>query len=325
MTARTRLRRTALIITLSVLLAAPAWRGAMAEEYPSRIVSLVIAFPAGGGVDAVGRLIAQKLTDALGQQVIVVNRPGAGSVIGTRDVARARPDGYTLLLLVTGAALPANPGYDLEKDFAAIGLIASVPIVIMSNPSVPAKSLAEVVALAKKEGAKLTVGTPPAPTLNYFGAEQFKAMTGTDMTIVTYKGTGPLTNDLVGGHVMLAFNTLPPAIGNIQSGALRAIAVGSPSRMAAIPDVPTIAESGLPGLEIVQYYGLVAPAATPQPIIERLNQELRKIVTSEDVKKHLIDAGGDPIASTPSEYARNIQREEGKWQAVIKKLGLVVN
>ena len=257
--------------------------------------------------------------------MVVVNRPGGGSVIGTRDVARARPDGYTLLLMVTGAALAANPGYDIEKDFEAISLIALVPVVIMSNPSVPAKSLAEVVALAKKEGSKLTVGTPPAPTLNYFGAEQFKAMTGTNITIVTYKGTGPLTNDLVGGHVMLAFNTLPPAIGNIQSGALRAIAVGSPSRMAAIPDVPTIAESGLPGLEIVQYYGLVAPAATPQPIIERLNKELRKIVTSEDVKKHLIDVGGDPIASTPAEYARNIQREEGKWQAVIKKLGLVVN
>ena len=148
-------------------------------------------------------------------------------------------------------------------------------------------------------------------------------MTGTRITIVTYKGTGPLTNDLVGGHVMLAFNTLPPAIGNIQSGALRAIAVGSPSRMAAIPDVPTIAESGLPGLEIVQYYGLVAPAGTPQPIIERLNQELRRIVSSEDMKQRLLDAGGDPIVSTPVEYMQNIHREEGKWQAVIKKLGLV--
>jgi tripartite-type tricarboxylate transporter receptor subunit TctC len=284
---------------------------------------LVVAFPAGGGVDTVGRAIAQKLSDALGQQVIVVNRPGAGSVIGTRDVARAQPDGYTLLLLVTGAALPANPGYDLEKDFAPIGLIASVPIVIMSNSSLPAKSLAEVIALARKDGEKLTVGTPPAPTLNYFGAEQFKAMTGTRITIVTYKGTGPLTNDLVGGHVMLAFNTLPPAIGNIQSGALRAIAVGSPSRMAVIPDVPTIAEAGLPGLEIVQYYGLVAPAGTPQPIIERLNRELRKIVSSEDMKQRLLDAGGDPIVSTPAEYSRNIHREEGKWQAVIKKLGLV--
>ena len=231
----TRLRRAALTITLCVPPLAPAWRDAMAEEYPSRTVSLVVAYPAGGGVDTVGRVIAQKLSQELGQQVVVVNRPGGGSVIGTRDVVRARPDGYTLLLMVTGAALSTNPGYDVEKDFEAISLVASVPVVIMSNPSVPAKSVAEVVALAKKEGAKLTIGTPPSPTLNYFGAEQFKAMTGTNITIVTYKGTGPLTNDLVCGHVMLAFNTLPPAIRNIQSGALRAIAVGSPSRVAAIP------------------------------------------------------------------------------------------
>ena len=325
---RTRGHRSRFIgmTAMAVLAAALALpRSSPAEEYPSRTISLVVAFPAGGGVDTVGRVIAQKLTDALGQQVIVVNRPGAGSVIGTRDVARAQPDGYTLLLLVTGAGLPENPGYDMAKDFAPVGLIASVPIVIMSNPSVPAKTLSEVIALAEKEGDKITVGTPPAPTLNYFGAEQFKAMTGTKITIVTYKGTGPLTNDLVGGHVMLAFNTLPPAIGNIQTGALRAIAVGSPSRMAAIPDVPTIAESGLPGLEIVQYYGLAAPAGTPQPIIDRLNNELRKIVGSDDMKKRLLDAGGDPLASTPAEYAQNIQREEGKWQAVIKKLGLVIN
>jgi len=312
-------------IGLAATLACGSAQRAAADDYPSRIVSLVVAFPAGGGVDTVGRVIAQKLTEALGQQVIVVNRPGAGSVIGTRDVARAQPDGYTLLLLVTGAGLPANPGYDMAKDFAPIGLIASVPIVIMSNPSVPAKSLAEVIALAKKDGDKLTVGTPPAPTLNYFGAEQFKAMTGTNLTIVTYKGTGPLTNDLVGGHVMVAFNTLPPAIGNIQAGKLRAIAVGSPTRMAAIPDVPTIAEAGLPGLEIVQYYGLVAPAGTPRPIIDRLNKELTAIVNSDDMKKRLLDAGGDPLASTPADYAKNIEREEGKWQAVIKKLGLVIN
>ena len=137
-------------------------------------------------------------------------------------------------------------------------------------------------------------------------------MTGTNITIVTYKGTGPLTNDLVGGHVMLAFNTLPPAIGNIQAGKLRAIAVGSPGRMAAIPDVPTIAEAGLPGLEIVQYYGLAAPAGTPQPIIERLNRELRKIVTSEDMKKRLLDAGGDPLASTPAEYAPEYPARRGQ-------------
>jgi tripartite-type tricarboxylate transporter receptor subunit TctC len=298
---------------------------AFAEDYPARTVTLVVPYPAGGGVDTVGRVIAQKLSAALGQQVIVENRPGAGSVIGARTVAKAAPDGYTLLMMVTGVGLPANTGYDVAKDFAPIGLIASIPIVVMAHPSVPAKSLADVIALAKKEPGKLTVGTPPPPTLNYFGAEQFKAMTATDITIVTYKGTGPLTNDLVGGHVMLAFNTLPPAISNIEAGKLRAIAVAAPERLAAIPDVPTAAESGLPGLDIVQYYGLAAPGGTPRPIIDRLNKELRLIVTSEDIKKRIIADGGGPVASTPEEYAANIQREEGKWAALIKKLGLTVN
>jgi tripartite-type tricarboxylate transporter receptor subunit TctC len=297
---------------------------AVAEDYPARTVSLIVPYPAGGGVDTVGRVIAQKLTEALGQQVLVLNRPGAGSVIGVRDGAKATPDGYTLLMLVTGASLPPNTGYDLAKDFAPIGLIASIPIVIMANPLLPAKTMAEVVALAKKQPGTLTVGTPPSPTLNYFGAEQFKSVTGIDITIVTYKGTGPLTNDLLGGHVMLAFNTLPPAIGNIQAGNLRAIAVAAPQRLSAIPDVPTTAESGLPALDVVQYYGLVAPAGTPRPITDRLNKELRAIVTSDDFKARIAAAGGSPLASTPEEYAANIQREEGKWAALIKKLGLVV-
>jgi tripartite-type tricarboxylate transporter receptor subunit TctC len=298
---------------------------ATAQDYPARSVTLVVPFPPGGGVDTVGRVIAQKLTDALGQQVIVENRPGAGSVIGARYVARAAPDGYTLLMMATGLGVPSDSGYDVTKDFAPIGLIASIPIVLMANPAVPAKSVADVIALAKKQPGELTVGTPPPPTLNYFGAEQFKAMTGADVTIVTYKGTGPLTNDLVGGHVMLAFNTLPPAIGNIQAGNLRAIAVGAPQRLAAIPDVPTFGESGLPGLDIVQYYGLAAPAGTPRPIIARLNQELRRIVSSEDIKKRIITDGGTAVASTPEEYGANIEHEEGKWAALVKKLGLTIN
>jgi tripartite-type tricarboxylate transporter receptor subunit TctC len=150
-------------------------------------------------------------------------------------------------------------------------------------------------------------------------------MTKTDVTIVTYKGTGPLTNDLLGDHVMLAFNTLPPAIGNIKAGKLRAIAVAAPKRLTAIPDVPTTAEAGMPELDIVQYYGLVAPAGTPPAIVARLNKELRKIVTSKDIEARIVAAGGTPVASTPKEYAANIQREEGKWAALIKKLGLVVN
>ena len=298
---------------------------AAAQDYPNRVVQLIVPYPPGGGVDTVGRVIAQKLTDALGQNVIVVNRPGAGSVIGVRDGAKATPDGYTVLMLVTGASLPANTGYNLQKDFAPIGLIASIPIVIMANPSVPVKSMTDIVALAKAKPGTLTVGTPPSPTLNYFGAVQFKNMTGIDVTIVTYKGTGPLTTDLLGDHVKLAFNTLPPAIGNIKAGKLRAIAVAAPQRLAAIPDVPTTAESGMPGLDIVQYYGLVAPAGTPPAIVARLNKELRKIVSSEDFKARIIADGGGPVASTPEEYAANIAHEEGKWAALIKKLGLVVN
>src|SRR5471030_106145 len=166
---------------------------AVADDYPNRVVSLIVPYPPGGGVDTVGRVIAQKLTDALGQNVLVVNRPGAGSVIGVRDGAKATPDGYTILMLVTGASLPPNTGYDLAKDFAPIGLIASIPIVIMAHPSVPVKSMTDVVALAKKEPGKFTVGTPPSPTLNYFGAVQFKGMSGAENTIVTYLGNGPLT------------------------------------------------------------------------------------------------------------------------------------
>ena len=297
---------------------------AAAEDYPVRPITLIVPYPAGGGADAMGRIIAQNLSPALGQQVTIENRPGAGAVIGTRAAAKATPDGYTLVMMLTGISLPANTGYDLNKDFAPVGLISSTPIVVMAHPSLPAKSLADVIALAKKEPGKLTVGTPPPPPINYFAVELFKAMTGAEITVVSYKGTGPLTNDLVGGHVAVGFNTIPPARSNIEAGNLRAIAVAAPARSAALPDVPTAAESGLPGFEAGFYYGLSAPAGTPRPIIERLNKELRLIVTSEEVKRRIVADGGDPIASTPEEYAANIEREEGKWAALIKKLGLKI-
>jgi tripartite-type tricarboxylate transporter receptor subunit TctC len=297
---------------------------AATEDYPARPITLIIPFPAGGGVDTIGRVIAAKLTGALGQQVLVENRAGAGSLIGIRAAARAAPDGYTIVMATTGASVPANPGYDLIKDFAPIGLIASIPIMVQANPATPVNSLTDIVSLAKKQPGKLTIGTPPPPTLNYFGAELFKSLTGADVTIVTYKGTGPLTNDLVGGHVMLAFNTVPPAISNIQAGKIKAVAVCAPVRLAALPDVPTAAEAGLPGLDVVLYYGLLAPAGTSRAIVEQLNKELRKIVNSEDVKKRLISDGGRPMPSTPEEYAANIEREEGKWRALVNKLGLKI-
>jgi tripartite-type tricarboxylate transporter receptor subunit TctC len=210
----------------------------------------------------------------------------------------------------------------VNKDFAPIGIVASTPIIVDANPSLPAKSLAEVVTLAKKEPGKLSAGTPPAPTLNYFAAQLFNLLAGTEITVVTYKGTGPLTNDLLGNHVPLGFNTIPASISNIAAGQLRGLAVAAGKRSAAVPEIPTAAESGLPGFEAVQYYGVAAPAGTPRPIVERLNKELRAILATDEMKKRLIDNGADPNPSTPEEYAANISREEAKWAALVQKLGL---
>jgi len=295
---------------------------AAAQDYPVRPITMIVPYPAGGGVDVMGRLIGQKLSVALGQQVVIENRGGAGGMIGTRDAARAAPDGYTIVMLLTGISLGVDPGYDVNKDFAPIGIVASTPIIVDANPALPAKSLSDIVALAKKTPGKLAAGTPPAPTLNYFAAELFNLMAGTDITVVTYKGTGPLTNDLLGNHVSLGFNTIPASVSNIAAGQLRGIAVAAPMRSAALPDVPTAGESGLPGFEAIQYYGLAAPAGTPRPIVDRINKELRAILTSDEMKKRFIADGSDPAPSTPQEYGDNIKREEGKWAALVAKLGL---
>jgi len=297
---------------------------AAAQDYPTRPITLIVPYPAGGGVDVMGRLVGAKLSIALGQQVVIENRGGAGGMIGTRDAARASADGYSIAMLLTGISLGANTGYDVNKDFVPIGLVASTPIIVDAHPSLPAKSLADVIALAKKDPGKLSAGTPPAPTINYFAAQLFNLLAGTDITVVTYKGTGPLTNDLLGNHVPLGFNTIPASISNIAAGQLRGLAVTASKRSAAVPEVATAAESGLPGFEAVLYYGLAAPAGTPRPIVERLNKELRAILANDEMKKRLIDDGTDPTPSTPEEYAANIAREEGKWAALVQKLGLKI-
>src|SRR5690349_1825542 len=255
----------------------------VAQIYPSRPITLIVPFPAGGGVDAVARIVAEKLASGLRQQVVIDNRGGVAGVIGMRVAAKATPDGYTLVMAHTGTTsinptLYANPGYDPRKDFTPIGLISSTPIVIMAHPSFAPKTIGEMVALAKAQPGKLNIGTPPMGTGGYLSAELFKAMAGVDATIVLYKGTGPLTNDLLGGQVPVAFNVMAPAMGNLQAGTLRAIAVLGPERSSLLPDVPTAAESGLPGFEAMLHYGLLAPAGTPAPIVARLNAELRKVV-----------------------------------------------
>jgi len=297
---------------------------AAADDYPNRPITLIVPYPPGGGVDFMGRLVAQSLSTSLGQQVVVENRPGAGGMIGTRDLVKAEPDGYTIGMMLTGISLGANTGYDINKDFSPIGIVASTPIIVDANPTLPAKTLAEVIALAKKEPGKLSAGTPPAPTLNYFAAKLFNLMGGVDITTVAYKGTGPLTNDLLGNHVPLGFNTIPASVSQIEAGQLRGLAVAAATRSAALPNVPTAAESGLPGFEAVQYYGVTAPAGVPRPIVDKLNKALQAMLRSDDIKKRLVAAGSDPAPSTPDEYAQNIKREEGKWAALVKKLGLKI-
>jgi len=303
---------------------------AHAADYPTRPIALIVPYPPGGGVDAMARILAEKLSTALKQQVVVDNRGGGGGNIGTRAVARAAPDGYTLLLGHTGTisinpSLYSNAGYDPRKDFAAIGLVASMPVALIAHPSFAPKTVAEFIVLAKKDPGKLNLGTSALGTGGYMCAELFKAMAGVNVTIIPYKGTAPVMNDLLGGHVPVAFGVLPPALGNIASGNLHAIAVTSLKRTALLPNVPTFDESGMPGFEAVLHYGLLAPAGTPRPIIDLLNAELRKIVATDDVKERIQAEGGDPMISSPDEYTVDIDREEAKWGGLVRKLGLKVD
>ena len=302
---------------------------AAAQDYPSRTITLIVPYPAGGGVDAMARIVGEKLSAALGQQVVVDNRGGGGGNIGTRAVAKSPPDGYTLLLGHTGTisinpSLYVNAGYDPRKDFAPIGLMASMPVVLLAHPSFPGKTVADVIAIAKKQPGKLDIGTSAIGTGGYMSAESFKSMAGIDVAIIPYKGTAPVMNDLLGGHVPIAFGVLPPALGNLSAGNLRAIAVLSPKRSSLLPDAPTAAESGLPGFESVLHYGLLAPAGTPRPIVDRLNKELRALVAMPEVQARIHSEGGDEFTSSPDEYAADIDREETKWGTLIRKLNLKV-
>jgi tripartite-type tricarboxylate transporter receptor subunit TctC len=314
-----------------VVLTVAAWGTAVPaeERYPSRPITLIVPFPAGGGADAVARIIADGLAARLGQPVVIDNRGGVGGVLGTRFAAKAAPDGYTLLMSDNGTTsinptLYASPGYELRKDFAPIGLFAATPIVLMANKEFAAGSVADLVAHAKAEPGRLNFGTPPPGTVSHLAAELFKAAAGVELTIVPYKGTAALTNDLLGGHVGVGFNVLAPALGSIQAGALRLIATAGPKRDALFPDLPTVAEQGLPAFEAELHYGLLAPAGTPPAIIARLNKELLVVVNSADVRARIAADGGDVRGMSPEDYAADIERESEKWSALIRRLNLQV-
>jgi tripartite-type tricarboxylate transporter receptor subunit TctC len=266
------------------------------------------------------------MSKALGQQIVIENRGGAGGSIATRQVAKAEPDGYTLGLGGTGTlaidpTLYPNTGYDPRKDFAPIGLIATSGLVICVHPSLPAKSIPELIALAKKEPGKLNYASAGTGSGIHLGTEYFATMAGIKLTHIPYKGSSPALTDLIGGHVAIYFSSLPPAIGLIKEGKVRALAVTSAKRSPILPDVPTVAEAALPGYEAVLHYGIVAPAGTPRPIIAKLSAALRTAVLSDELKSRLAEDGAEPLASTPEEYAADIDREETKWSAIVKASG----
>ena len=321
-------RRSVLLLGLAAL-APGALRAAKATagKFPSRPITLVVPFPPGGSATIIARIIADKMSEGLGQQIVVDNRGGAGGSIAARQVAKSAPDGATLLLAFTGtlAVSPlifANVGYDPRKDFAGIGLIGMAPSVLAVHPSVPARSVADLVGIAKAEPGKIQYGSPGIGTTNHLAGELLAAMTSIKITHIPYKGTGPAITDLLGGHIAMMFAPIPAAHGNVSAGALRALGVTSLKRSSLWPDIPTVAEAGLPGFEVVQRSTLLAPAGTPRTIIERLNKELNAVLATDEVRRRLAVEGGEPVPGTPEEYAADIDREEMRWSKLVATIGL---
>jgi len=295
----------------------------MAQSYPVRPIRWIVTYPPGGPTDVVARAIGAKLTAAWGQQIVIDNRAGAGGVIGTDLAAKAVPDGYTLLF-GTSAGLTINPAlsnklpYDAVKDFAPVSLLVLNPQLLVVHPSVAANSVKELIALAKARPGQLNYASVGQGSPNHLGMELFKALTGTEMVHVPYKGTGPALTDLLGGQIQLMFNSMPSVLPLVASGKLKAFAVGSAQRSAAVPDIPTVAEAGVPGFENVTWYGMFAPARTHRDIVVRLNREVVRILAEPEMAQRLATQGAEPRSSTPEELAKFMQVESQRWKKVIK-------
>jgi len=296
--------------------------GAGAQNYPTKPVRLVAAYPAGGSVDIVARLVGQKLSEAYGQQFVVENRSGAAGNIGTDYVAKAAPDGYTLLMasspaLAANVYLYAKLPFDPVKDFIPIILIANQPNVMVLHPSVPAASVKEFIALAKSRPGKLTYGSSGVGASQHMAAELFIAMTGVDMVHVPYKGGAPATLDLVGGQIDLMFETTPSAGPYVKQGRLKALGVTTLQRSGMLPDVPTLSEAGLKGYEFRGWIGLVAPAAIPKNIVTKLHDDVQKIITG-DLRKQLTDLGLDVAGGTPEQFVAFIREDSARYAKLVK-------
>ncbi len=298
--------------------------------YPDHPITLIVPYAPGGGNDVLARAVAEPMSKLLGQPLVIENRGGAGGSVGTRQIAKAVPDGYTLGLGGTGTlaidpTLYPNAGYDPRKDFAPIGLIATSPLIVLVNESVAAHNVRELIALAKAQPGKLNYASAGLGSGIHLGTVLFADTAGIDITHIPYKGTGPALTDLLGGHVQIYFSSLPPAIGLVKEGKLRALGVTGLKRSASFPDVPTVAEQGLPGFEAVLHYGIVAPAGTPRPIVDKLNAALRAALGDPKVHGHIATEGAEPLPTSPDEYTADIDREETKWSALVKKSGATAN
>ena len=308
---------------LALALAASAPAGA---QYPERAVRLIVPFAPGGGADLTSRLIAQRLPDALGRQVIVDNRAGGASNIGTEAAARSAPDGYTLFLAtlstsVNASLFPKLP-FNVLRDFEPVSLLVTVPLIVVVHPSVPVQTVQELIALAKSRPGALNYASGGIGSANHVAGELFKHMTGVQIAHVPYKGGGPAIADILGGHVSLLFGTLTSTHEFAKSGRLRGLATTGGKRSVAAPELPTVAESGLPGYLVEAWYGVMAPAGTPRAIIDRLSAELARIVQAPDVRETLRAQGTEAVGGTPEEFARYLRAEIEKWSKMVKAQGL---
>jgi len=319
-----RLAPKGLLAGLFTLLTACAWaQGA----YPQKTVRLIVPFPPGGGNDVIARVVAQKLTDKWGQTVVVENRAGANGIVGLQALMQAPADGYTLAV---GAAGPmaVNPSlyaklpYDPLKDFAPITNLVNFPLLLVTHPSVPAKTTRELVALAKAKPGQLTYASPGSGNSGHLAGELFNSMAGVQIVHIPYKGQGPAQTDLMAGQVNMLYSSIPSVINQVKSGQLTAIAVGSAKRLASIPDVPTISESGVPGYEAYSWVGLVAPAQTPPDIVRKIHRDVSEILKQRDVADKLNQQGALPIGDTPEEFTQYIRDEIAKWGKVVREANI---
>ncbi len=315
-----------LLISVGGTLAAVDARAQAPDAWPSKPIRFILPFPPGGGTDILGRIISERLAANLGQPVVIENRGGAGGNVGAEAAAKSAPDGYTIVLVAPSLAISpslySKLNYDPVKDFAPISLVATVPNVMITHPSVPARTLQEFIALAKSKPGGMNFGSGGNGTSNHLAGELFNIVAGVKLVHVPYKGVNLAMNDVLSGEVHLVVIGIPAAAPHIKAGKLRALALIAPQRSPALPDVPTVAEAGLPNFEVTTWYGVLAPAGVPGPIVARLNAELVKIMHAPELKERFAAMATEPRTSTPEEFAAYIKQEIAKWAEVVRQAGL---